>query len=354
MNISILASIWCQNLWDELILKNEIKIFEQIYKWDRLNFRVFSYDYKNPFFEKENIEYLEYFPIWIRNTKNILKNILNFKNFIKTTIWSDLIIIWWGWIIYDNEVQLNRNPLDQFIFRNNIFRFFRKKVIFYAIWINIKKEENLWKLKQIFKSVSKIYVRDNFSNSQLELIWLKSEIIDDPVFFDDIKEPEIKWEKPFLELKQKNLLIKIIDSHNFKMQDLENINFENKNIWITFRAWYIWKSGNEKIEILMIREVINYLLKKNAKVFLLPHSINLNDTKSNDLEFYNKIVFLNLDNKVYIAKNIQEVYEIYKFKNIDLCLSMRLHSMILSNIYNIPFVAFSYSKKTDELIKKIK
>jgi polysaccharide pyruvyl transferase WcaK-like protein len=104
----------------------------------------------------------------------------------------------------------------------------------------------------------------------------------------------------------------------------------------------------------MIREVINYLLKKNAKVFLLPHSINLNDTKSNDLEFYNKIVFLNLDNKVYIAKNIQEVYEIYKFKNIDLCLSMRLHSMILSNIYNIPFVAFSYSKKTDELIKKIK
>jgi polysaccharide pyruvyl transferase WcaK-like protein len=38
----------------------------------------------------------------------------------------------------------------------------------------------------------------------------------------------------------------------------------------------------------------------------------------------------------------------------DLCLAMRLHSMILSQVYEIPFVAFSYSKKTEELVKKIR
>jgi polysaccharide pyruvyl transferase WcaK-like protein len=33
---------------------------------------------------------------------------------------------------------------------------------------------------------------------------------------------------------------------------------------------------------------------------------------------------------------------------------MRLHSMILSQVYKIPFVWISYSKKTDEVLSIIK
>jgi polysaccharide pyruvyl transferase WcaK-like protein len=37
----------------------------------------------------------------------------------------------------------------------------------------------------------------------------------------------------------------------------------------------------------------------------------------------------------------------------DLVLAMRLHSIILSQVYNIPFIWISYSTKTDEVLKTI-
>lgn len=360
MNISIFASIWCQNLGDELILKNEIKILENVefkakkldlinINWQLLNpnsFRVFTYDIKNPFFVKENVKYLEYFPIWIKNKKNILKNLKNFISFIKTIFWSDLIVIWWGWIIYDNEVQANKNPLDQWIFRNKFFRFFRKKVVFYAIGINIKNKANLEKLWKIFSKAYKIYVRDSYSFKTLKDIWITSEIIDDPVFSENLEQKTETIE---------SYLLKEIEASNFSLKDFSNVDLKDKNIWITFRAGYIWKSGNEKIEILMIRELVELLLSKNCKVYFLPHSIHSTDIKSNDLEYYKKIFhWTKLEDKVFIAEGLEEVYSFYKEKKIDLCFAMRLHSMILSQVYEIPFIAFSYSKKTEELVKKIR
>jgi polysaccharide pyruvyl transferase WcaK-like protein len=105
----------------------------------------------------------------------------------------------------------------------------------------------------------------------------------------------------------------------------------------------------------MIRELVELLLSKNCKVYFLPHSIHSTDIKSNDLEYYKKIFhWTKLENKVYIIESLEEVYDFYKEKKIDLCFAMRLHSMILSQVYEIPFVAFSYSKKTEELVKKIR
>ena len=360
MNISIFASIWCQNLGDELILKNEIKILEntefKAKKIDLINinwqlpnpnsFRVFTYDMKNPFFTKDNVSYVEYFPIWIKDKKNIFRNIKNFISFIKTIFWSDLIVIWWGWIIYDNEVQSNKNPLDQWILRSKFFRFFRKKFVFYAVGINIKNKENLVKVNQIFSKAYKIYVRDSYSFKILKDIWITSEIINDPVFSEKSEQKTETIE---------SFLIKEIEASNFSLKDFNNVDLENKKIGITFRSGYIWKSGNEKIEILMIRELVELLLSKNCKVYFLPHSIHSTDIKSNDLEYYKKIFhWTKLENKVYIIESLEEVYDFYKEKKIDLCFAMRLHSMILSQVYEIPFVAFSYSKKTEELVKKIR
>jgi polysaccharide pyruvyl transferase WcaK-like protein len=55
-------------------------------------------------------------------------------------------------------------------------------------------------------------------------------------------------------------------------------------------------------------------------------------------------------NKISICKNMQESYEIYTNKKIDLNLASRLHSIILSQVYEIDFIAVSYSTKTDETI----
>ena len=150
MKISIFASIWAQNLWDELILKNEIKLLKKEY-WEDTKFRVFTYDKKNLFFTDDNVVYSEYFPIWIREWKNLWRNFINFLVFLFCVIKSDLIVIGWGWIIYDDEVQSTKNPLDSWLFRVRFFRFFMKKFIFFRVWINIKNELNLKKVRDIFK-----------------------------------------------------------------------------------------------------------------------------------------------------------------------------------------------------------
>lgn len=131
MNIAILASIGAQNLGDELIVKNEVKLLEQ--EFPESVFRIFTYDVKHPFFVQENIRYLEYFPIDSRRLKNIFRNLKNLCAFISTLLWSDIVVIGGGGIIYDSEIQSVRNPLDQWVFRTKCARLFRKKLYFYAL-----------------------------------------------------------------------------------------------------------------------------------------------------------------------------------------------------------------------------
>lgn len=341
MIISIFASIWAQNLGDELILKNEIKILEEEYGKET-KFIVFSYDYKNPFYKRSNIIYKEYFPIWIKNPRNIFRNIFNFFSFLYSVFKSDLIVIGWGWIIYDNEKQLTKNPLDSWIFRTNIFRFFNKKIQFFAVWLNIKNDLNFDKIKKIFYWAYKITVRDIYSNELLNKLWIKSEIVKDPVFYD-VKE-----------INKNNCLIKKVDSINFSYKDIEDIDLDWKKVALAFRKWYLsdkWEKFNEQYEQWKINELINFIIKKWWEVILLPHSFHNVDNISNDYNFLSK--FLRITEKIRIINSMDEVYLKYIYREMDLVLAMRLHSIILSQVYNIPFIWISYSTKTDEVLKTI-
>ena len=334
MNISIFASIWSENLWDELILKNEIKALEKKYSKEKLNFYVFSYDKKNPFFKKENVFYLDYFPIWIKNIKNLWKNISSFFSLINTVKKSDLIVIWWWWIIYDSEVQSVSNPLNSWLFRSKLFKFFKKDILFYWVWIDIKYDKNLWKVRDIFSDAKQVLVRDNNSRLILSKLWIKSEIIDDPVFFDN-------WS---FKLNPNNFLKKL-NPKDFKLWDLDDIDLDDKVVWIAFRSVYIWEDEKEKI-----KDLISSLKIKAKKIILIPHSFHKTDKLANDYLFLKEFA---LDFDLEISSDMKKSYDLYKNKKIDICLSMRLHSIILSLVYDIDFVAFSYSKKTDEILKKI-
>lgn len=340
MKISIFASIWAQNLWDELILKNEIKLLEDKY-WKDTKFIVFTYDKKNPFFTASNIVYREYFPIWIREWKNILKNIINFFSFIFNVIWSDLIVIWWGWIIYDNEVQSTKNPLDSWLFRVRVFRFFLKKIYFFRVWINITNESSLKRVKKIFKKASIIEVRDNYSYELLKSLWIKSSIEKDPVFYD-------AWE-----LTIKKSIIWTVSSYHFDKTLFRDFDLVWKKIWLALRAWYFVEKSNVSVrmEEWRIREIINYLVLEWASVVLLPHSFHENDDLANDFLFMSNFIW---EEGVSIKENMMEVYEAYTKKEIDICVSMRLHSIILSHVYEIPFIGVSYSTKTDEVLNELK
>ena len=342
MIISIFASIWSQNLWDELILKNEIKFLENEYG-SNTQFYVFSYDYKNPFFSQNNIKYIEYFPIWIRKKSNILKNIYNFFKFINIILKSNLVVIWWGGIIYDIEKQINKNPLDQWIFRTNIFRFFSKKFNFFAVWINIKNDENLIQINKIFYKANSISVRDKYSLNLLKNLWIKSKLVMDPVFDDNDQM-----------INKNKTLIHKIESNKFTYNNLENFDFNWKIVWISFRSWYLsnnWSKLSARMEEWKINEIINYVLWSGWKVILMPHSFHKTDIFANDYLFLKN--FLRDNENISICKSMSETYNIYISKKIDICLSMRLHSIILSQVYEIPFIWISYSIKTDEILNYI-
>lgn len=337
--ISIFWAIWCQNLWDELILKNEIKILKEEF-WENTKFFVFTYDKKDIFFDDKNIVYKEYFPIGLKKIWNIFKNLINYFSFLKIVKKSDFIVVWWWGIIFDKENQSTKSPLDLRVFRTKIFRKYKKKIYFFRVWIDVKKEENLKKLRKIFKSYFKVIVRDQNSKNILDFIWVESEIRRDPVFYDD-------WIKKF----KQDFCIKKIKSYDFSVSDLYWIDFNWKTVWVAFRSGYLVKKSNisERMEEGKLREILIYLQKSWAKVVLLPHSFHKTDLKANDYEFLKKFA----ENWIEIAKSMHEVYDFYKEKKMDFCLSMRLHSMILAQVYEIPYIWVSYSLKTEEALKVI-
>ncbi len=340
MIISIFASIWCQNLGDELILKNEIIFLRQKYEKYAPDFKVFTYDKNDIFYSADDIEYCDYFPIWIKNPKNLIKNIKAFFNFLNLTKKSDLIVIWWGWIFFDEEKQNVGNPLKQWIFRTSIFRFYKKKIHFFAPWINIKNDENLTKIKSIFFPSYKITVRDEYSYILLKKLYLESnvELTKDPVFYD-------KLNSTWIDIGQRGKLLWKVSCKNFDITNLFDYNFKNKAVWLAFRSGYLVD------DITNIKLIIDFLLEQNANIILLPHSFHKTDSIANDYDFLNQFT---KNENIKIASNMHEVYEHYINKSIDINLTMRLHSMILSYVYWINFLAFSYSTKTDEALKLMK
>lgn len=338
MNIVILASIGSENLGDELILKNEIQLLRQEF-WEDVNFRIASYNPKKPFFQDKYTQYFEYFPIAIRDPQNILRNIKNLWAFFINIIWSDIVVIWWGGIIYDSEKQSNNSPLNQWFFRANIARFFRKKLYFYAVWVDIKKEENFKKLGKIFRKAWRVTVRDVKSQEQLDNVWIKSELVDDPVMYESKKQGKILW---------------TYNSRKFHVQDLKRYDFAWKNVWLALRSWYFLKKNEgEKI---LIGKLCEYIESKWGRIVFLPHSFHSSDSIANDYAFMKEFLVEWRE----IKENMQEVYEFYKKDSWNwgfdekIILTMRLHSIILSYVYGVDQIALSYSQKTDEVLKKLK
>lgn len=360
MNISIFASIGCQNLWDELIVKNEIKLLKEEFKSEKkFEFTVFTFDKDDIFdiseLEDENtkIIYKEYFPIWLKNPKNLIKNFKNLIMFFASIIKSDLVVIGWGWIIYDNELQSVWNPLKQWLFRTKISKLFWKKVYFFRLWLNIKNSKNLKIVKKIFENAYKIAVRDNYSFLLLKSLWFEKNLFleKDPVFFDEDNPPIIPLIKGDNEKKQNWNLLKKLSSNNLNLGNLKEIDFSNKTIWFSLRKQEIKNYENH------IYEILEFILRKNSKIIFIPHSFHKTDSKANDyifmLDFYEKLWKVFWFQNLLICKTLEESYKIYLDKKININIAERLHSIILSYVYNIDFIWVSYSKKTDEILEQI-
>lgn len=326
MNISIFASIWSQNLWDELILKNEIKHFEK--KYQNSQFRVFSYDAESPFFTQDNVEYKNYFPIWIRNPRNIFKNTRSILHLIKSAFWSDMIVIWGGGLFYDWES--NNSALTQWRARANFFYSLRRKVVFYWVSIDVRDEQNYQYISDIFWKAAEIYVRDEYSYNLLKSLNIDSEVIVDPVFYDDGEKPE------------KTSCMKVVDSHDLYLSDFTGIDWSGKKVGIALRN--LWTKKYEQ----NIKEILNYIVSQWGEIVYLPHSFHESDSQANDVEFLSSFWI-----KWYMPESMKETYSFYVQRKIDICLAQRFHAMVLSDVYRVPFIGMSYSQKTKSLLEKI-
>lgn len=328
MKITVFMAIWCQNLWDELILKNEIKLLRNTYG-SKTRFQVATYDMKSIFFSDESIEYFEYFPIGIKNPRNIWRNIKNYFSFIASIYTSDKVVFgWWG-IFFDTEIWNASNPLKQWLFRAIITKIFQKELIFFGVSIDLKQEKNRLLFKKIAGKADTISVRDQTSYDFLQTLSLDSHLIADPVFSDNGKTPEENQTISYLQGALK--------TSTFQLSDLYQYDFKNKTVWLALRSGFL------KNELTTIQEIRDFILTSWGKVVFLPHSFHPSDEEANDKKFLSSFVI----ERTSLKENMQEVYEAYQKKHIDFCISMRLHSMILSQVYEIPFVALQYAQKTE-------
>lgn len=307
MEITLFTATWNYNLGDELILLQEYNLLKKKF-WENTIFNIFTYDQESSLIKDiRNIRYISYFP------KNIKKQpIVNVKYLFKTikTIYkSEAIIIWWGWLIYDSEVQKASSPIWQWKLRIFLSKIFLKKIYWLSIWINTKKPK---KIKYLFSwKKTKVSVRDSWSFKLLESIWIKSEVLDDPVFLKD----SFKWKKTKKE----------------------------KIIWISLRRWYLKREQEN------IKQILLYLTRKGYKLILLSHSIHQKDVLADDYIFLRSFA---LKYNIEITKDIKTTLKSYE--KLDYVIWMRFHSVILSIINNIPFLSLNYSKKSEELIWAIK
>lgn len=342
MIISIFASVGCQNLWDELIVKNEIKQLKEKYGSDT-EFHIFTYDKNHKFLEDKNILYRWYFPDGVKNPLNIFSNLISYFRFRSIVKKSDLIVIWWGGLFFDSEISNKKNPLKLWKWRVNFFRAFNKQILFNAVGLNIQDENNYKYIKQIFSWDVEISVRDKYSLNLLKSLDIDSTIVLDPVFYDNNNVSEVF---------ESNCMIDSRRSFDFEAWEIDKLNLKWKLVWLALRKWYLielqWNNKQsylDKLETAKINQIIKTIKLRWWDVILLPHSFHKKDVLSNDYLFLNKF-----DAK--IANSMEEVYEYYSSEKIDMCISMRLHSIILSMVYGIPFIALSYTKKTDEILAK--
>jgi len=97
----------------------------------------------------------------------------------------------------------------------------------------------------------------------------------------------------------------------------------------------------------LVEGIIRELLKNNYHIILLPHSLHPDDEKAHDGYYLQKFLLPG----VTITQTIEQTLAAYDM--CDCIIGMRLHSIILATVKNIPLIAISYSAKTRAILREM-
>lgn len=288
--IGIIGNFGVGNFGDDAILKGELDLLSKMYDLSILS--PFPKNTKKKFGIKS-------YSIYPTGIKSFLK--FNWMNFFHAINSLDMFILGGGGLLTDEEsdkaIKIWGKQIEIILEK-------KKPVFLFGNYTNITHKENLFYVKDLIQRCKFTTVRDNLS-----LNFLKNDLnIDNTKMLSDFA-----INLPILNNKE---------SHNKKIE----------NIGISLRQY---KNLPLRNIINPIKKFIDNHKEKNY-IFLCFDKKDFNIFKILQKEYDNiSCAFLDIEN----YENI--------YSNLDCIIGMRLHSIILSVLFEKPFIAISYMKKVE-------
>lgn len=315
--ILILGGYGGINIGDELILSSILNDFRKEFQAENITVLSLDAEYTR---KHHNVKSF-YVGRWISGALITLRQLLL----------NDIVIIGGGGLIYDYGT--SPNTIINYLIRALIAKILNKKIIFYAIGAGpIKLRLSRILIQSIMNYASLITTRDEESNLLLRSLGvIKPNIYTtaDPVFA--------------LEVKAKKLL------HFDEMQ--KKTSGDGPRIAICLLPFFKTTHQNHVNDLKFQRIFANigiYLIRKyNAQIVFLPfeHQEDLEEsTAVSKLMGDEKNVIVIKDK--YSHSDVQEIVS-----RMDIIIGMRLHSLILAALQNIPSVAIVCNPKIQSFLK---
>lgn len=293
--ISIIGNYGINNLGDEAILH------AILLSHSKMDFTVFSH---NPNLTNKQYHVKSVFPLPF-GLRSLLRG--NFLRSFKTIQESDCIILGGGGLFTDEKMKA------VYLWGWHFFwgKFFNKPIFIYANSIGpLNTKSAQWIVKKILQKADAITVRDLQSAELLQKLNInRFEITADPAFLTE--------------------------------QILEKSQIPKKRIAISLRQWIAYEKKYTEV----LRQTVLKLEQEDYQVLLIPMQIEQDD----DREILNKIK--TAKSITVIPQTFSELIKI--LADCEFTIGMRLHFLIASALANTPFIALSYSQKTNSFTKEI-
>ena len=295
------------NLWDELILQEEVKFLQKHY--GDVDITAFTYDPKSLVFNDPKVKYVHYFP------SNLFGNPIGNIFFLIKNLWliarADILVIGGGGLFFDNEPGVAfKKLITQWWMRVKMARICGTTLLFWWVGLEVERIQNKMLLKKIFTYGDFILVRDSRSRGLLDALEIPAVEVEDIVYL---------YEPPAV----------------------PKIALPKKRVGISIR----WGFLEQKKSV--IPEIYDYLASEGYDPILLVHTTK-GDIDRNDAIYIKDVMAGRTYN---VTNSIEQTLKIYP--TLYAVIGMRFHSGILACVHEIPFIPISYSHKTMELIKDL-
>jgi polysaccharide pyruvyl transferase WcaK-like protein len=305
--IIIMTASGDYNLWDELILQEEVRFLQKHY--GNVDITAFTYDKKSVIINDPSVHLIHYFP-----TSFFRKPLANIGYFFQN-IWriakADILVIGWGGIIFDNEPGVSFSKLlTQWVYRVKVARIAWTTLLFWGIGLEVDRIQNKMQLKRLFTYGDFILVRDPRSKWLLDALEIPAIEVEDIVYL---------YEPP----------------------SVPKIDLPRKRIGISIRGWFLEQKKT------VIPEIYDFLISEWFDPIFLIHTSS-GDIDQNDTLYIKEVMTGRTYNTTHTIDQTLKIYP-----TLYAVIGMRFHSGILACVHEIPYIPISYGHKTAELVKDL-